>query len=147
MIATYRDCVDQQARDEIAAAGAAHRELGPGYDDAVAEGLVERIGLEIDKRVDARLAQYGGQPGPHVPPAQHSVPLAQHGAPPAQRSPGGQVSPTARLPWSMVVLALGSMLTGVLATAAILNPSGSGATVALVWIVIAVINVAYARRH
>jgi hypothetical protein len=139
--------VDQQARDEIAAAGAAHRELGPGYDDAVAEGLVERIGNEIDKRVDARLAQYGGQPAPHVPPAQHSAPAGQHAAPPAQRSPGGQVSPAARLPWSMVVLALGSMLTGVLATAAILNPNGSGATVALVWIVIAVINVAYARRH
>jgi len=140
MIETYRVFVDQQAHDEIAAAGAAHRELGPGYDDAVAEGLVERIGNEIDKRVDARLAQYGGQPAPHVPPAQHAPP-------PAQRSPGGQVSPAARLPWSMVVLALGSMLTGVLATAAILNPTGSGATVALVWIVIAVINVAYARRH
>jgi hypothetical protein len=147
VIATYRVFVDQQARDEIAAAGAAHRELGPGYDDAVAEGLVERIGVEIDKRVDARLAQYGGQPAPHVPPAQPSAPPAQHAAPPAPRSPGGQVSPAGRLPWSMVVLALGSMLTGVLATAAILNPSGSGATVALVWIVIAVINVAYARRH
>jgi hypothetical protein len=147
MIATYRVFVDQQARDEIAAAGAAHRELGPGYDDAVAEGLVERIGVEIDKRVDARLAQYGGQPGPHVPPAQHSTPAAQHSAPPAQRSPGGQVSPTARPPWSVVVLALGSMLMGTLASAAVLNSHGSGAVVALVWIVIGVINVAYARRH
>jgi hypothetical protein len=147
MIATYRVFVDQQARDEIAAAGAAHRELGPGYDDAVAEGLVERIGNEIDKRVDARLAQYGGQPAPLVPPAQHSAPAAQHSAPPVQHSPGGQVSPAARSPWPVVVLALGSMLMGTLATAAILNPGGSGATVALVWIVIAVINVAYARRH
>jgi hypothetical protein len=147
VIATYRVYVDQQARDEIAAAGAAHRELGPGYDDAVAEGLVERIGIEIDKRVDARLAQYGGQPAPHVPPAQHSVPAAQHNAPPAQRSPGGQVSPAARPPWSVVVLALGSMLMGTLASAAVLNSGGGGSVVALVWIVIAVINVAYARRH
>ena len=147
MVATYRVFVDQQARDEIAAAGAAHRELGPGYDDAVAEGLVERIGVEIDKRVDARLAQYGGQPAPHVPPAQHSVPAAQHNAPPAQRSPGGQVSPAARPPWSVVVLALGSMLMGTLASAAVLNSGGGGSVVALVWIVIAVINVAYARRH
>jgi hypothetical protein len=147
MIATYRVFVDQQARDEIAAAGAAHRELGPGYDDAVAEGLVERIGVEIDKRVDARLAQYGGQPGPHVPPAQHSAPAAQHSAPPAQRSPGGQVSPAARPPWSVVVLALGSMLMGTLASAAVLNSHGSGAVVALVWVVIGAINVAYARRH
>jgi hypothetical protein len=144
VVATYRVFVDQQARDEIAAAGAAHRELGPGYDDAVAEGLVERISVEIDKRVDARLAQYGGQPAPHVP---HSAPAAQHSAPPAQRSPGGQVSPAARPPWSVVVLALGSMLMGTLASAAVLNSGGGGSVVALVWIVIAVINVAYARRH
>jgi hypothetical protein len=132
--------VDQQARDEITAAGAVHRELGPGYDDAVAEGLVERIGDEIDKRVDARLAQYSGQPTPHIPPAPHS-------APPAQRSPGGQVSPAARPPWAVVVLALGSMLMGTLASAAVLNSHGSGAVVALVWVVIGIINVAYARRH
>jgi hypothetical protein len=122
MIAMYRVFVDQQARDEIAAAGAAHRELGPSYDDAVAEGLVERIGEEIDKRVDARLAQYGGQPAPHIPPAQYS-------AAPAQRSPGGQVSPAARPPWSVVVLALGSMLMGVFASAARRQagrPSGAG---------------------
>jgi hypothetical protein len=147
VIATYRVFVDQQARDEIAASGAAHRELGPGYDDAVAEGLVERIGVEIDKRVDARLAQYGGQPAPHVPPAQHTAPTAQHSAPPAQRSPDGQVSPAAHPPWSVVVLALGSMLMGTLASAAVLNSGGGGSVVALVWIVIAVINVAYARRH
>src|SRR5215831_14295876 len=137
MIAMYRVFVDQQARDEIAAAGAAHRELGPSYDDAVAEGLVERIGEEIDKRVDARLAQYGGQPAPHASPAQYS-------APPAPRSPGGQVSPAARPPWSVVVLALGSMLMGTLASAAVLNSHGSGAVVALVWIVIGIINIAYA---
>ena len=140
MIATYRVCVDQQARDEIVAAGAVHRELGPGYDDAVAEGLVERIGTEIDKRVDARLAQFSGQPAPHVPTAQHS-------APPAQHSPGGQVSPAAHPPWSVVVLALGSMLMGTLASAAVLSSGGPGSVVALVWIVIAVINIAYARRH
>jgi hypothetical protein len=31
-------------------------ERGRDYDDAVAEGLVERIGTEIDKRVDAKFA-------------------------------------------------------------------------------------------
>ena len=51
---------------EIRASVAAHADLGPGYDDAVAEGLVERIGAEIDKRIDARLGQFGaaGAPGP-----------------------------------------------------------------------------------
>jgi len=51
---------------EIRASVAAHADLGPGYDDAVAEGLVERIGAEIDRRIDARLGPFGamGAPGP-----------------------------------------------------------------------------------
>jgi hypothetical protein len=53
-------------RDEVRASTAAHRDLGPGYDTAVAEGLVERIGEEIDKRVDARL--YGQAPYQNPPP-------------------------------------------------------------------------------
>ncbi|HEY9243832.1 MAG TPA: hypothetical protein VIP48_17750 [Streptosporangiaceae bacterium] len=48
--------MDQAARDDIAAAVAAHHELGRDFDGAVTEGLIERIGAEIDKRVDARLA-------------------------------------------------------------------------------------------
>jgi hypothetical protein len=51
----YRDRVDQVTRNDIAAAAAVHHELGRDYDAAVAEGLVDRIGAEIDKRVDARL--------------------------------------------------------------------------------------------
>jgi hypothetical protein len=47
--------VEQAARDDIAAAVAAHRELGRDYDGAVAEGLIDRIGAEIDRRVDTRL--------------------------------------------------------------------------------------------
>jgi hypothetical protein len=47
--------MEQATRDDIAAAAAAHRELGRDYDGAVAEGLVDRIGAEIDKRIDARL--------------------------------------------------------------------------------------------
>ena len=53
----YRKFVDQLTREDIAAATAVHAELGPGYDQAVAEGLVDRIGAEIDRRVDAKLAQ------------------------------------------------------------------------------------------
>jgi len=69
---------------EIRASVAARADLGPGYDDAVAEGLVERIGAEIDKRIDARLGQLGaaGLPGtaayqgPGVPAGAHpGVPL------------------------------------------------------------------------
>jgi hypothetical protein len=57
-----RESVDQATRNDIAAAAAAHHELGRDYDDAVAEGLIDRIGTEIDKRVDARLG--AGSRGP-----------------------------------------------------------------------------------
>jgi hypothetical protein len=117
--ATYRAGVDQQTREEITAAGAAHRELGPAYDHAVAEGLVERIGDEIDRRVDARLAQHGS----------------------------GQVTPAAPPAWPMIFLALGSMTIGGVTAAGVLSSGGNAAVVALIWIIIGVINVAYARRR
>jgi hypothetical protein len=84
--------MDQLARDDIAAATAAHRELGRDY-DSVAEGLIERIGAEIAKRVDARLA-------------------ATTGKTPAPRGDGGQLSPASRSAWPTTVLALGSMAIG-----------------------------------
>src|SRR5262249_62277327 len=86
LIAMYRVCVDQQTRQEIAAAGAAHRELGPNYDDAVAEGLVERIGAEIDRRGGAR-------------PGAHRRGLAPRGGGPREggpRRPGGPPGPGTR---------------------------------------------------
>ena len=115
-------------RDEISASVAAHAELGPRYDAAVAEGLVERIGDEIDRRVDARLTQRGAPPAP------------------AQRA-SGQVTPAAPASWPMIFLALGSMTIGGFTAAAVLHSGGNAAVVALIWIVIGVINVAYARRR
>jgi hypothetical protein len=44
--------------EEIAASVGAHRDLGPAYDDAIAAGLVERIGAEVDRRVDERISRY-----------------------------------------------------------------------------------------
>src|SRR6202012_5916352 len=44
---------DHQA--EIAASAAALQDLGPGYDQALAEGLVDRIGAEIDQRMEAKI--------------------------------------------------------------------------------------------
>jgi hypothetical protein len=64
---------------EIRASVGAHADLGPGYEDAVAEGLVERIGAEIDKRIDARLAQTSG----------HQRPAAPVGAQPGVPAPAG----------------------------------------------------------
>jgi hypothetical protein len=42
--------------NEIAAALAARRELGPDYEDAIAASLAERLEREITTRVDAGLA-------------------------------------------------------------------------------------------
>ena len=65
----YRVSVDEATRNDIAAATAAHHELGRDYDDAVAESLVDRIGTEIDKRIDARLRT---GPSGSRPPAESS---------------------------------------------------------------------------
>jgi hypothetical protein len=121
-------------RDEIQASAAAHRDLGPGYDAAVAEGLVERIGAEIDRRVDARL--FGQLRAPAPAPAPVSPPRGRSGL-------------------GSVVLALGSMGMGIGATAAVLHPGdppgqvsgGSAFLIALIWTVIGIINVAYARHR
>lgn len=91
---------------EIRASVAARADLGPAYDDAVAEGLVERIGAEIDKRIDARLGQFGatGAPGPPVPPAPGGLapgyqgPAAPAGAQPGVPRPAGAVPPDAVAP-------------------------------------------------
>ena len=87
---------------EIRASVAARGDLGPGYDDAVAEGLVERIGAEIDKRIDARLGQLGvaevpgsaGRQGPGAPAGAHPgvpTPAGAAGVPevPGPPVPGG----------------------------------------------------------
>ena len=120
-------------RDEVRASTAAHRDLGPGYDTAVAEGLVERIGEEIDKRVDARL--YGQVSYADPPPR-----------PRLRREP-----PPGRLGFGTVVLALGSMGLAVGASAAVLHPgpdnAGTQWLVALIWLVIGTINIAYARHR
>ncbi|MBV9449676.1 MAG: hypothetical protein JO345_27660 [Streptosporangiaceae bacterium] len=122
--------------EEIRASAGAHRDLGPKYDTAVAEGLVERIGEEIDRRVETQLNAYAREMMP--PPRQWRAQRAQ-----AQ----------GRLGFGHVMLALGSMGLAVGATGVVLHPSyqansaPSGALVALIWIVIGIINVAYARRH
>jgi hypothetical protein len=122
-------------REEVRASAAAHRDLGPGYDTAVAEGLVERIGEEIDRRVDARLFGQLGTPAP---------PRSRRGPSPGQPGVG------------QVLLGLGSMGLAVGATAAVLHPGGNApgyisfgqvVLVALIWIVIGAINIAYAKRN
>jgi len=150
--------VNVNERDEITASVAAHGELGPGYDGAVAEGLVERIGEEIDRRIDARL---GGRPWPGGQAAPGADPTLQYPAaqPPAYRGPatptplGPAASPPApRRPSGLggVVLGLGSMGLGVGATAVVVahhvNAAAEVVIILLIWAAIAVINWAHAQR-
>jgi hypothetical protein len=136
--------MDRRAYEDVAAAAAAHSELGHEYESALAEGLVEKISSEVDKQVDARLAQRGVQP--------------------------------TQAAWANVAMGLGSVGLGIGATAVTLHSLGSTGTapktsvvlgpfhatvnattssvstaqvilVVLIWIVIAVVNIAYARRR
>ena len=165
---------------EIRASVGAHADLGPGYEDAVAEGLVERIGAEIDKRIDARLAQTPGHQGPAAPTgAQPGVPapagVAGAAGPAGAASadgpagypayqgylgpvlpPGYQLGPPPTRPSQLgarhvasTITALGSMAMGVAATAIVAHAGtlgGQGFIILLIWVAIAIINVAYARR-
>ena len=57
--------------EEIRAAAAAHKDLGPEYSDAVIESFLERVDREITARVDARLGPVSREQP--VPPAQSNT--------------------------------------------------------------------------
>jgi hypothetical protein len=51
--------VETEARQELEATLAARRELGPGHDEHLIEGFLQRMEREIDRRVDERIAARG----------------------------------------------------------------------------------------
>ncbi len=144
---------DSQA--EIAASVAALQDLGPGYDQALAEGLVERIGADIDKRIAAeidnrvtaevdsriltQLDRYAGCR--HQRRRAKRMIRAEQRAIRAERAdrPGRQ----------SLMLGLGSMLVALPVTAIVLKGSPGFAALmlmALIWVIIGIMNVAYAMR-
>jgi Flp pilus assembly protein TadB len=146
---------DHQA--EIAASVAALQDLGPGYDQALAEGLVERIGAEIDKRVAAeidsrvtaevdnriltQLDRYAG--------CRHERRRAKRMIRAEKRTiRAAGADPSSR---QSIMLALGSMLVALAVTAIVLKGSPGVAAImlmALIWVIVGTINVAYAvRKH
>jgi hypothetical protein len=112
--------------EELRAAAEVHSELGPGYRDAVVESFLDKVGREIDARVDARLA-HGHQPAP--------PPVQQH------QHRGGDNS----LRLAIVSIALGIPITAIV-TAAGSHPTGIWGLL-VVWIAIATINVAYSLHN
>jgi hypothetical protein len=162
--------VNADEREEITASVAAHAELGPRYEGAVAEGLVERIGEEIDRRVDARLRGLGQQhPAPssvprqeYLSPGQQIVPSGYQGTgQPANGAPvPGSAAPRPAAPAPAerrsngvtgMILGLGSLGLGVGATSVVVSHHVAGpaavAMVLLIWLAIAVINIAHAQRR
>lgn len=109
--------------EEIRAAAEVHDELDPRYRDAVIESFLDKVGKEIDARVDARLDRAAPQPT-------------------SRRE--------RRHPDSSLGLAIASLVFGIpisaIAAAAGSHPAGL-AGLAVVWAAIAVINVAYNLSH
>jgi hypothetical protein len=151
-IAMYLVVMDPTTQAEIASVAGAHRELGPGYDEALAEGLVERIGAEIDKRIDARLGQRGPSGTAGSPTSTAPIP---------QVAPAAPSTPATRPAWVPVAVAGVSMGCGVAASAVVVFATATNINgtvhnavngsqlllVALIWAVVAVVNVAYARHR
>jgi len=146
-----------ESQAEIAASVAALQDLGPGYDQALAEGLVERIGAEIDKRIAAeidkrvtaevdsrvltQLDRYAG--------CRHQRRRAKRMIRDERRA--ARAERADRAGRQTIVLALGSMLVALSVTAIVLGRSPGVADImlmALIWVIIGIINVAYAvRKH
>ena len=101
--------------DEFRAAAEVHRELGPEYDKAVVESFIQRLSPEIDAKVDARVAQE------------------------LEAGAGQPRTPSMRL--AVTSMVLGIPLTAIAATGD--HPVGL-IGVLIIWLAIAIINVAYA---
>jgi hypothetical protein len=61
--------MEPETREELEATLAARRELGPGHDEQLITGFLQRIEKEIDRRVDERVVarsprarRHGGSP-------------------------------------------------------------------------------------
>jgi hypothetical protein len=143
-IAIYLRSMDVQVHEDVAAATAVHPELGEAYEGALAEGLVERISSEIDKQVDARLAQRGIRPGQiawaNVAMGLGSVGLGIGATAVTLHS----LSNTATVP--KAVVDLGSFKASVMTTTSSVS-TAQVLLIVLIWAVIAVVNIAYARRR
>jgi hypothetical protein len=111
----YRKRMDQATRNDIAAAAAAHHELGNGYDDAVAESLIDRIGAEIDKRVEAKLGD----------------------RPKSARSLGEAVPPGGRQAL-LLGTGIGAGITGLVAIIAAHGSKSMVAPMLVIWVIVAV---------
>lgn len=106
---------------EIRAAAETYQELGPSYRDAVIDSFLDKVNGEIDARVDARLARQAAVQPPPIPVRRRS-----------SGSPMGL---------AVISLILGIPISAI-AVSAGTHPAGAVGLI-VVWLAIAVINVAY----
>ncbi|MFI6732951.1 hypothetical protein ACIBI9_08460 [Nonomuraea sp. NPDC050451] len=102
--------------DELKAAVSARRDLGPEFEDAVVESFLDKMGQEVDRRVDERIAQRESK------------------GPVRDRAPDGQ-----RLALAIVSLSLGTISTLLLV---LLGDDKAGYLVPI-WLGIIIINVIF----
>jgi hypothetical protein len=157
--------MDTQQKAEIRASVGAYGDLGPGYDHAVAEGLVERIGEEIDRRIAAeverRINEVDDRMGAEMD-SRVALELDRHVGcrhvrkeRKRSRRQALRADAAVRTKRSATWLTLGSMAIGTLVTMIVLlsdrtngGAPGFGAIMltAFVWIGIVVVNLAHAHR-
>lgn len=121
--------------DEIRAAAEVHSELGPDYRDHVVESFLDKVGREIDARVDARLngARPHQQYQQHVPAQQQQQQVTR---------PGSDHSTAL----AIVSMALGVPLTAIVLAVGQTSPAEVFGLLLVVWTAITVVNVSH-NRH
>ena len=146
-----------ESQAEIAASVGALQDLGPGYDQALAEGLVERIGAEIDKRIAAEIdSRIAAEVDSRVLTQLDRYAGCRHQRRRAKRmlrherrmKRAEQADHSAR---QTMIMTLGSLLVALSVTGIVLGGAPGVAAImlmALVWVVVGIINVVYAlRKH
>jgi hypothetical protein len=121
--------------DDFRAAAEVHAELPPDYRDAVVESFLDKVGKEIDARVDARLNGLGpaaGRPPATPPPA----------APESARAPRDR----------FLALPVASMIVGLIGSAIAMDagkmtPGAVFGFLVVIWGAIVAINIAHSRRR
>ncbi|GGO75123.1 hypothetical protein [Nonomuraea cavernae] len=104
--------------DELRAAVSARRDLGPDFEDAVVESFLDKMGKEIDRRVDERVAATTGK----------GKKAAKSGGP-----GHGQ----------RLALAIVSLSLGTLATLALTATQGNPWVIPAIWFAIVLVNVVF----